>query len=183
MEKSPEINIKVVDSKTVSGAQGLIVLTVAKAAKRGLKMDELISFAEQVRQQTQGVMLLDTLRYVYRTGRMSKLGSRIASMFNIKPVNKINQEGKVEMIDRTRNTEDGLEIMVNYIKQNTRTNSLHFMISHADALDIANTFSNMLKQQFDCLSVIISEYSPVMGYGAGPGAIFVGFQPEINLPK
>jgi DegV family protein with EDD domain len=183
MEKSPQISIKVFDSKTVSGAEGLIVLAVAKAAKQGLKMDELISFAEHIRQQTQGVMLLDTLRYVYRTGRMSKIGSRIASMFNIKPINKVNNEGKVEMIDRTRNTEDGLEIMVNYIKQNTNTNSLHFMISHADALDRANKFSAMLKHQFNCLSMIISEYSPVMGYGAGPGAIFVGFQPEINLPK
>lgn len=182
MEKSPKTIIKVFDSKTVAGAEGLIVLAAAKAAKKGIKMDELITYTEQVRQQTHGVMMLDTLRYVYRTGRMSKLGSRIASMFNIKPVNKVSNEGKVEMIDRTRNTEDGLEIMVNYIKQNTKTNSLHFMVSHADAIDIANKFSIMLKQQFDCLSITISEYSPVMGYGAGPGAIFVGFQPEVDLP-
>lgn len=40
-----------------------------------------------------------------------------------------------------------------------------------------------LKQEFDCLSMIISDYSPVMGYGAGQGALFVGFHPELNLFK
>jgi hypothetical protein len=42
---------------------------------------------------------------------------------------------------------------------------------------------NMLKTEFKPLSIIVSDYSPVMGYGAGPGAIFVGYHPEIDWPK
>lgn len=180
-EKSPQTSIRIMDSKTVAGAQGLIVLAAARAAARGMSLDEVADFAEKVRQQTHGLMMLDTLRYVYRTGRMSKMGSRIAAMFNIKPINKITEEGKLEMVDRTRNSDDGLEILVNLIQDYAGTDALHFLVSHADAVDMANKFSEMLKQKFNCLSMIISDYSPVMGYGAGPGAIFVGFHPEINL--
>ncbi len=183
MENSPQTTIKVFDSMTVSGAEGLIVLAAAQAAKTIKSMDALITYTEYVRQQTKGVMMLDTLRYVYRTGRMSKLGSRIASMFNIKPINIVNAEGKIEMIDRTRNSDDGLELLVNYIKKQTGTKSLKFIVSHANSYVMANKLSNILKEQFDCLAIYISDYSPVMGYGAGPGAIFVGFQPELNLPK
>jgi hypothetical protein len=40
---------------------------------------------------------------------------------------------------------------------------------------------DMIKKEFKCLSMIVSDYSPVMGYSTGPGAIFVGFHPELNL--
>ena len=180
-EKSPQTTIRVFDSKTVGGAEGLITLVAAKAAAKGMNLDDVAIIAEKARKQTQGIMMLDTLRYVYRTGRMSKMGSRIAAMFNIKPINKITEEGKVEMVDRTRNRDDGLEILIQLIKDYAKTDNLHFLVSHSDALDVANQFGDMLKQKFNCLSLIISDYSPVMGYGAGPGAIFVGFQPEIDL--
>ena len=85
------------------------------------------------------------------------------------------------MVDRTRNRDDGLEILIQLIQDYAKTDALHFIVSHSDALDTTNQFADMLKQKFNCLSLVISDYSPVMGYGAGPGAIFVGFQPEIDL--
>ncbi len=181
-EKSPRITIKIFDSKSVGGGQGLVVLAVAKAAKAGMNLDQLIELAEKARQNTHGIMMLDTLRYVYRTGRMSKIGSRIASMFNIRPINEITEDGRVEMVDRTRNREAGLERMIEIIGEEAGTDSLHFMLSHAAAPDMVDIFRDMLKQKFNCLSIITSDYSPVMGYGAGPGALFVGYQPELNLP-
>jgi len=60
---------------------------------------------------------------------------------------------------------------------------LHFMVMHANAPEMADDFIKLLRQEFNCLRVLISEYSPVMGYGAGPGALFVGFHPELDLLK
>ena len=126
-------------------------------------------------------MFLDTLRYIYRTGRMSKTASRIASIFNIKPINLLNDEGMVEFASRVRKRSDGFKKVIELIKKEAGTDDLHFMVSHAVAPEIAESFSRQLADHFNCLSVIISDYSPVMGYGAGPGAIFVGFQPELDL--
>ena len=182
-ESSPQTTIKIMDSRTVASAQGLVALQAARAAASGMNLESVADFAEKVRQQTHGIMMLDTLRYVYRTGRMSKMGSRIAAMFNIKPINKVTDEGKIEMVDRTRNRDDGLEILVNYVKNTAATNDLHFMVTHAADIALANQLSDMVKKEFNCLSLFISDYSPVMGYGAGPGAVFLGFHPEIDLPK
>lgn len=181
-EKSPQTTIKIFDSKSVGGGQGLIVLAAAKAAKKGMNLDQITEVVEKARQNTHGIMILDTLRYIYRTGRMSKIGSRIASMFNIRPINRVTEEGTIEMVDRTRNSDAGLERMIEIISEEAGTNSLHFMLSHAAAPEMADKFRDMLEQKFNCLSVIISDYSPVMGYGAGPGALFVGYQPDLNLP-
>ena len=180
-KESPKTNLRVFDAKTVAGAQGLIVLAAARAAAQGKSLDEVVKVAEKARENTRGVMMLDTLRYVYRTGRMSKLASRIAALFNIKPINKMNKDGTLEFVDKVRNREAGYQKLINLIKADVGTNSLHFMVMHAAAPDMAERFSNLLRQNFDCQRILISEYSPVMGYGAGPGAIFVGYHPDIEF--
>ena len=182
-EESPQTTIRILDSRTVAGAQGLVVLAAAKAAAQGMSLDQVASIAEQVRQKTVGIMLLDTLRYVYRTGRMSKTSSRIASILNVKPINRVSDEGTIENVDRVRKREDGLKRLITLIKDEAGTEALHFILSHAAAPEIAEAFSEQLKQEFNCLSIVISDYSPVMGYGAGPRALFVGFHPELNLSK
>jgi len=182
-KESPQTNLRLFDSRTVAGAQGLIVLAAARAAAQGMDLGKVASIAEQVRQKTKGIMMLDTLRYVYRTGRMSKLASRVASLLSIRPINRMTDEGTLEFVDKVRKREDGYRKLIELIKKEAETDSLHFMIMHAAAPGMAERFSELLKQQFNCLRVLISEYSPVMGYGAGPGALFVGFHPELDLFK
>jgi DegV family protein with EDD domain len=182
-KESPQTNVRIFDSKTVAGSQGLIVLAAARAATQGKSLEDVANIAEQVRQKTKGIMMLDTLRYVYRTGRMSKFASRMAALFNIKPINRMTDEGTLEFVDKVRNREAGYQKLIDLIKEEAKTDSLHFMLMHAAAPEMADRFSQLLRQQFNCLRVLISEYSPVMGYGAGPGAIFVGFHPELDFLK
>ncbi len=180
-QESPQTRLTVYDCKTVSGAQGLIVLAAAQAAAQGMDLEQVTSIAERVRQKTKGIMMLDTLRYVYRTGRMSKTASRLAALFNIKPINRITEAGALEFVDRVRNREIGYQKLIDLIKTGSAADSLYFMVMHAAAPEMADRFSELLKQHFNCLGIIISEYSPVMGYGAGPGALFVGYHPEVDL--
>ena len=179
----PQATIRILDSRTCAGAQGLVALAAARSAANGMDLDGVASTAERARQQTGGIMFLDTLRYIYRTGRMSKTASRIISLLNIKPINRVTDEGTVELVTRTRKREEGYKKLLEAIKHEAGTNSLHFIVSHAAAPEWADRLSDLLRQEFDCLSLITSDYSPVMGYGAGPGALFVGFCPELDLPK
>ena len=179
--ESPQTTIEVFDSKNCAGGQGIMVLAAARAAEKGLSLKKLVDYTAEVRERTNGVMLLDTLRYAYRTGRISKLGAKIASMFNIKPVNHVTKEGKVEMVDRTRNREHGLEILLELIREKSQSDVLHFMVTHAAASEAADQLVAMLQEKFTCLDMIVSDFSPVMGYGAGPGTLFVGFYPEPDL--
>ena len=180
-KESPETNLQVFDAKTVAGAQGLIVLAAARAAAQGKSLDEVVKVAEKAREKTRGLMMLDTLRYVYRTGRMSKLASRMAALFNIKPINRVNEDGMLEFVDKVRNREAGYQKLIDLIKADAESDSLHFMIMHAAAPEMAERFSNLLRQNFDCQRILVSEYSPVMGYGSGPGAIFVGYHSDIEF--
>ncbi|MBA7474535.1 MAG: DegV family EDD domain-containing protein [Dehalococcoidia bacterium] len=180
-KESPKTNLRLFDAKTVAGAQGLIVLAAARAAAQGKNLEEVVAIAEKAKEKTKGLMMLDTLRYVYRTGRMSKFASRVAALLNIKPINRMTEEGTLEFVGKVRNREAGYQKLIDLIKAEAESNSLHFMLMHAAAPEMAERLSQLLRQNFDCQRILISEYSPVMGYGAGPGAIFIGFHPELEF--
>jgi len=182
-EESPDTTVRVQDSRACASTQGLVVLAAARAAAADKSLDEVATIAEQVRQQAGGLMMLDTLRYIYRTGRMSKVASKIASIFNIRPINRLTQEGTVEFVGRARKRADGIDRLLHLIGREAGTDALHLMLTHAAAPEMAEGFSELLRQRYNCLSLVVSDYSPVMGYGSGPGALFVGFHPELDLSK
>ena len=181
-EEFPKTRVKVVDSKTCAGAEGMIALEMSKLAAKGKGLDELAGLAEAMRKKTGGVLMLDTVGYTYRTGRMTKTEAIEAAKSNIKPVNRMSDAGIMEFATLVTDRLEGLNKMIEVVKKDAAgTDALHFMVSHADAPDMAQILVDQLKKEFKCLSMIVSDYSPVMGYSTGPGAMFIGFHPELNL--
>jgi DegV family protein with EDD domain len=182
-QEAPGINLRVLDSKTAASPLALLAIDAAKAANAGLSLDQITDFVMETRKKTGGLMLLDTLRYVYRTGRYSKTASVIASLLQIKPINRIKPDGTMEVVDKVRKRQDGYRKLLDLIKQEAGTSSLHFIVSHASSPEIADEFIQLLRSEFNCLSMAVTEYSPIMGYASGPRCLFVGFHPEISLPE
>ena len=181
-EDFPQSRVLAFDSKTCAGAEGLIALAMAKVAAKGMGLDEMAKLAAEIRKKTGGVLMLDTVGYTYRTGRMTKTEAIEAAKSNIKPVNRMSDAGIIEFVTLVTDRLEGLKKMVEVVKKDAAgTDALHFMVSHADAPDTAQILVDLLKKEFKCLSMIVSDYSPVMGYSTGPGAMFVGFHPELNL--
>ncbi|MEA1959569.1 MAG: DegV family protein [Chloroflexota bacterium] len=180
-QESPETRIRVVDSKTCAGAEGLIALAMTRAAVNGMDLDQLADLALEMRKKTGGVLMLDTLGYTYRTGRMTKSQALEAAKLKIKPINRMSDEGVMEYVDMVHKRSDGFKKMIEIVKNDATTDALHFMVSHADAPGAAQKLVDMLNKEFNCLSMVVSDYSPVMGYSTGPGAMFIGYHPELNL--
>ena len=182
-EQSPETTIHVIDSKTVASGQGLMVLAAARAAARGMSLEQVVNVTEQVRQKTGTFLLIDTLRYAYRTGRVPKFASMLGSMLGVKPLSRVSANGELHPAGVSRTREGGIRRMLELIRNDAGTDTLHFMIMHADAPQAAEELGEQLKREFNSLSMIITEFSPVMGYGSGPGTLAVGFHPEFDFLK
>jgi DegV family protein with EDD domain len=180
-QEAPQVNLRVIDSKAVACPQGLLAIAAAKAADTGMSSEQIISYVTEIRPKIGGLMLLDTLKYVYRTGRYSKTTAMIASLLQIKPINRVNLDGSMEVVDKVRKRQDGYNKLLEMIKKEAGTNSLHFMVSHSSSPEIAEEFIQLLKKEFDCLSMLVTEYSPIMGYASGPRCLFVGFHPELKI--
>jgi len=180
-ESSPQTNIQIIDSRSVGGGAGLPVLAAARAAEQGMNAEQVASVAEKYLKQSKCFVTMDTIRYIYRIGRASKVSARIGSLLNVRPINQVTEEGTVEMLERVRSRKAMMERVIELVKERTTSGNLTFMVSHGDAPDLAEELAGKFKDNFNCRDIIIGDYSPIMGYGGGPGAMCIAFHPDVEL--
>ncbi|MCX5998650.1 MAG: DegV family EDD domain-containing protein [Chloroflexi bacterium] len=79
-------SIEVLDSGTVTGAEGFVVLAAARSAADGGGLTEATEAAEKVREKVDLVFVLETIRHAYRTGRVPKVATQLGALLSVKPV-------------------------------------------------------------------------------------------------
>ncbi len=130
----PQLSIKVLDSLTVTAAQGFVALAAAQAAAEEKDPDEVAKAAEKVKGKVSLVALLDTVRYVYRSGRIPRIAARAGSILNIKPIFTISS-GVVRTIGLVRSKEHGIARLLKIVKNKVGQSPVHVAVRHAYALD------------------------------------------------
>ncbi|MBI4187429.1 MAG: DegV family protein [Chloroflexi bacterium] len=173
----PGVSIEVLDSQNVTAAQGFIALAAARAAAEGNGMDEVLGAAQYVKARASFVILLDTIRYVYRTGRIPKVAAQLGSVLSLKPMLTISS-GLVRFASAVRSRERGIERMLGMLKDKVGESPVHIAVMHAYALEEAEELKKRVASEFNCVELWLTEFSPVMGYATGTGTLGVAFYKE-----
>jgi DegV family protein with EDD domain len=173
----PQTSIKVLDSQMATAAEGLVALAAAQAAKAGKSLAEVTKIAEEIRDKVTFVAFLDTIRYVYRSGRIPKIAALAGSVLNIRPLLTISS-GVVRFKGAVRSRERGIEQMLKLAKDRVGQRPVHMAVMHAYALEEAQKLKERVASAFNCVELWISEFSPLMGYATGTGTLGLAFYPE-----
>jgi len=170
----PEALIEVMDSQNVTAAEGFIALAAARTAMQGKDLAEVVKIAEEVKDKVTFLVLLDTIRHVYRTGRIPKVASQIGSMLSIKPI-LTSSSGLVRFKGIVRNREKGIKRILEILRNEVGQSPVHVAVMHAYALDEAERLKDRISSEFNCAELFITEFSPVMGYATGTGTLGFAF--------
>jgi DegV family protein with EDD domain len=170
----PGVNIEVMDSKSVTAAEGFIVLAAARAAADGKELPEAVQEAEYVKERVTFVAVLETMEYVYRTGRIPKVASQLGSVLNIKPILTISS-GLIHVKHIVRNMETGINRILTEMKEKVGESPTHIAVMHADVPEGAEKLKQRIESEFNCAELWITEFTPVMGYATGRGTIGVAY--------
>ena len=173
----PRTSIEVLDSQTVTAAQGFIALAAARTAEEGKDLAEVVRVAEEIRNKVTFLFLLETIRHVYRTGRIPKIAAQVGSMLNIKPI-LTGSSGLVRFIGAVRSKERGIERLLKIMRDKVGRSPVHVMVMHAYTLDEAESLKERISSEFNCIELWLVEMSPVMGYATGTGTIGFAFYSE-----
>jgi DegV family protein with EDD domain len=130
-----------------------------------------------VRDKATFILLLDTIRHVYRTGRIPKVASQIGSMLGIKPILTMSS-GLVKFAGAVRNRERGIDRILQMMRDKVGHAPVHVAVMHAYAPDEAERLKERVSAEFNCVELWLTEFSPVMGYATGTGTLGFAFYKE-----
>lgn len=176
-QELPQTTVDVFDSRNAAAAEGLIVLAAARAAAKGQSLAEVLDTARDVISRVRFLIVLETVRYVYRTGRIPKIAAQAGSTMNIKPI-LTARDGLIRFAGVARTKQRGLERIVEIMRSEVGDKTVHAAVMHADAPEEAESLKQRIASEFDCSELWLSEFSPLMGYATGRGLLGLAFYVE-----
>jgi DegV family protein with EDD domain len=166
----PEVRIQVINCNTVLAAQGFVVLAAAQAASSCHDLSGVLQTALAVKERVTFALVLETIRHVYRTGRVPRIATEAASLLHIKPILTC-KSGLVRLVSLSRNMRQGQDHIIRTMKAKVGDNPVHVAVMHAYAPDEAQRLSERISSEFNCAELWSTEVSPVVGYALGAGAV------------
>lgn len=164
--------IHLVNSSSVSMGTALLVAEAARAIRAGLSSQEILAELNQVQANTTVVLMLDTLTFLRRNGRLGGLQGMFSSFMNIKPIIRINQEGAFESVGRVKDQDQGMTEMIKLFRaQAAGRRVISSGVVHGSAREAGLRLKHALEYAFDVDVSFFSEVGPIVGANSGPGLI------------
>jgi DegV family protein with EDD domain len=168
--------ITVVDTRSLTMAQGFQVLAAAEAAAAGASQEEILHAAADAGERTHLYASLATLKDLAMSGRVGHLAAGMASILNVKPILTM-RNGRLDLLERVRTQGKSWERVLELSVQAAAGRPLERVsIFHVAALESARQFESLLRQRLDYSGEILyAEVTPGLSVHSGAGMVGVAF--------
>jgi len=164
----PPDRIYLVDTETASAGIQLLVRAALDDIAAGLDAPAVARKAMERRERVTIYVLLDTLTYLQRGGRIGRAQAMLGSLLNVKPLLTV-QEGEVAPKARVRSRKQGLTKIVELLRDLLPLRGLAAF--HCGAPELLPLLSQQLQALVPDVKILLGQVGPVVGAYAGPGGI------------
>lgn len=181
--------VQVVNNQRISVTQKRSVLDAIEMAKRGMNAREIREELEHVRYESSIYIMLDTLHYLKKGGRITPAAAAVGSLLRIKPVLQIKGE-RLDAFSKARTINQGKNIMINAMKHDIDTlyggtdrENVWLYAVHGNVPEAFAEFSQEVKAAFPAFHVEEDVLSLSIACHIGPGALAIACSKKIPFDK
>jgi len=179
MEEFKDADITIVDSKSASLGEGLLAYYANEMLKAGASKDEVVSWLETNKLKMNHWFTVDDLGHLKRGGRLSGTAAFLGTLLDIKPVLKVDDEGRLIPISKVKGRKKSIKTLFEMLQENiTAPEEQVIAISHGDCIEDAEYLKEMILKEYNVKDVIINHVGPVIGAHTGPGVVALFFMGE-----
>jgi DegV family protein with EDD domain len=178
--KEAELPVEVVDSRLVGGSLGLAVLAAHQVAEAGGEVTEVVEAAERVRRHVTSLLVVDTLDYLKRGGRLTGAQALMGSMLRVKPLLHLT-EGRVEVLERARTWSRALTRVADLVAEVGEEGPVDVVVTHAVSEERADEVWDRIEGRVEIARRLEANIGPIVGTHVGPGAVGVAVLPAGDL--
>ena len=173
-----ECPVEVVDSMQAGMGTGLVAIAAAKAALDGGDLQQVVSAAEDAASRCETYVLLDTLEYLQKGGRIGKARAMLATLLSIKPM-IILREGIVDELGKERSHRKGMARLRRVTEEFAPLDELS--VNYTTTPDEASAFAEQLKSLLpEGKEPLVAQIGPAVGTYTGPSAIGISLLRSTN---
>jgi len=174
-QEFPSLDIRVVDTLTISCNLGSLVLIADDMAKAGKSADEIVAKLNDMIPRGRIYFLVDTLEYLAKGGRIGGAKKLLAELLEIKPILQV-KGGQVESFEQQRTKKRALARLVEVVTEQCKGgDEAHLCVLQVEAEKEAESLVQELKAKVPVSEIPIYRLPPAIVVHAGPKAMGVGF--------
>ena len=171
--------ITVLDSRSASLGEGLLVLRGIELAAAGGSPESIVAELRRVRDQSGGFFTVTSFDRLVRSGRVSRVQAWLGRRLNVKPIMAIDPDGRIEPIARARGATVRARLLERLDRAlQPRPRELRLGVAHCDIPEFAEQLRGELMDRYRPKQCLVSPITPVIATHAGIGAWGVFYQIE-----
>ncbi|UYJ40278.1 DegV family protein [Butyribacter intestini] len=179
--------VQVVDNQRISVTQRQSVLDAMELAKRGLTAVQIKEKLEKVKFESSIYIMLDTLKYLKKGGRITPAAAAFGSALRLKPVLTIQGE-KLDAYAIAKTKKQGVKKMLAAIEDDINKRfggtdhmeNIHMEIAHTKNPEAAEDLKQQIIEKFGVTEVDLYPLSLSIACHIGPGSIAVACSKVID---
>jgi DegV family protein with EDD domain len=171
----PGINVYVIDSRTVSYGEAFLVKEAIKMIKAGSKVRDIIDRLEKIRDHIYIYVLVDTLKYLVKNGRLSATSGFLGTLLKIKPLLHIQRDGSLVPFEKIRTTNKAQARLIEVIQGDIAGKNVIMFIAYTNNEEKAAEIKQEILHTRPDVTIELVPLTPVVGAHAGPGTLGVGY--------
>ena len=166
-----KMNIRVVDSGTLSTGLGAMVMAVVESLEAGDDPDTAVAKAKALRKSQLAMFVIRTLEYLRKGGRIGLVEGVVGNLLQIKPIIFVNDDGVYQTLTKARGYKAAMDAMIQETVKKFGKAKINLSVVHGQALDEAQALMDKLKQTLNITTSVIRPVSPVLAIHTGPGLL------------
>jgi DegV family protein with EDD domain len=173
----PDVTFHIIDSRTASVAEGLLILeAIRKYQEEDLSAEEFAAWGERARSHVHNLFMVDDLATLRRGGRIPASVAVAGAALNVKPLLEIGIDGSLGVVGASRGRAKAIKKMTELVNK-TRDHDAPatICIGHADCHEEAEKLREAIAKNHSDANIIISDLGMTIGSHVGPGMLIVSF--------
>ena len=166
-----KMNIRVVDSHTLSMGLGTMVMAVVEALEAGDDPDTAVQKAKTLRTSQLSMFVIRTLEYLRKGGRIGLVEGVVGNLLQIKPIIFVNGDGIYQTLAKARGYKAAIETMAQEAVSKFGKAKVNLAIVQGQAMEDAQNLLEKLKLMLNINTSVIRPVSPVLAIHTGPGLL------------
>lgn len=171
--------VQVVDNQRISVTQRQSVLDARQMAAQGMSALEIKKYLEETKFESNIYIMLDTLYYLKKGGRITPAAAALGTLLKLKPVLQIQGE-KLDAFAKARTPKQGKSIMLEAMKndflkryQDPEGKDMWIQVAYTKDLESAMEWKGEIAEVFPNHEIVTEPLSLSVSCHIGPGALAI----------